>query len=96
MVAAVRCSWGRVTAGRVTGYREAWWTRPLSYTAVGRGKSVPTQTTISVREDEQGRIVVTDTATGIEAAGENRPIALQTLAEKLEVEVLPESGRSRE
>lgn len=54
------------------------------------------QTTISAQENEEGDVVVTDEATGIQVESANRPIALRTLAEKLEVELLSESGRSRE
>jgi hypothetical protein len=48
-----------------------------------------------VREDDRGRVVVTDEATGIRVESDNRPIALRTLAEKLEVERPPEERRSR-
>lgn len=54
------------------------------------------QSTITAQEDEQGHIVVTDEATGIQAESDNWPFALRTLAEKLEVELLSERGRSRE
>lgn len=54
------------------------------------------QTTISAQENEQGNVVVIDETTGIRVESDNRPIALRTLAEKLEIELLSESGRSRE
>lgn len=56
------------------------------------------QTTISAQESDQGHVVMTDEATGIqvESASANRSIALRTLAEKLEVELGSESEQFRE
>lgn len=48
--------------------------------------SVVTKRTVSVRETEEDLFVATDEATGIHASGKTMPIALHTLAEKLEVE----------
>lgn len=73
-----------------------WWTRPLFYRGVERTNPVVNQTTISAQKNEQGNVVVTDETTGIQVESDNRPIALRTLAEKLEIELLSESGRSRE
>jgi len=49
-------------------------------------------TTISVYEDVEGGVVAVEETTGIEAEGNNVSTALQTLAEKLEVELYRDGG----
>lgn len=50
------------------------------------------RTIITAQEDDQERVVVTDEATGIQAKGSNRPIALRTLGQKLEMELHTANG----
>ena len=51
---------------------------------------MPDRTTVSIHERESGDIVAIHEATGLRARGTNTPVALATLAQKLEIELLSE------